>query len=163
MPSEADRMVLLTNLEEAREKRRTAEFRAATRVHAGAAAAAQDAARKHLAARHQRQVALSQSYAEIIGSRPINDVQALRTAEQILAQRQSAAGAAQQQADAAEQQASAACELARAALQIASQRKSRRSRIADLLKAQESRAAMTAEEQSVADELIDRFRGEASG
>lgn len=163
MPRKAHRMMLLTRLEEAREKQRTAEFRAAARAHAGAAAAAQDAAREHLAARHQRQVVLSQSYAEIVGLRPINDVEALRTAEQMLAQRERAFGAAQQEADAAERQAAVACEQARAALQAASQRKSRRSRIAELLKDQESRAAVTAEEQSVSDELIDRFRGEVSG
>jgi hypothetical protein len=155
-------MMLLARVEEARENRRRADLLIAKEAHAEAVAGAEHAASTYLVTCEQRQAVLRQRYQTIRGERSDIDVQDLRSTEQILAERRDSAAHKQHAAEARKREAYAASERAREALQAVSQRRLRRSRMADMLKKTERRAAMIAEEESVSDELMDRFRGTAA-
>jgi hypothetical protein len=155
-------MALLARVEEARETRRRTELLAAQNAHANAVAAAENAARQHASTREQRQTVLRQNYAMIVGRRSAEDVRDLRDTEQRLIARQESARQAQHAAESAERTAFAECEKARELLRDVAMRCLRRSKTAEMLKQTERRAATMAEEESVAEELMDRIRGTAA-
>lgn len=163
MRSRAEGMTLLARVEAARENRRRAELVSAEEAHAEATARAEDAAQAYLRTCEQREAVLRQRYQTIRGVRSDVEVQGLRSAEQILAERRNAAGKAQRAAQAGEQEAFVAAEQARETFQAVSLRRLRRSRMADMLRLDEKRAALIAEEETISDELADRFRGAANG
>ncbi len=92
----------------------------------------------------------------MLGLQSSLDIQALRAVEQQMAARQHEADAQQRDAEQAAREAGVALEGARDALRLVSQRSLRRSRLADTLRRVDALAAMTAEEEAVADELMDR-------
>jgi len=154
--SRADSMRLLARVESARENRYRAELRTAELAQEAADARVRNAADEAVRMREQRRTLLRRDYGKAMGRHPSQDIQALRTFEQKLAEQQQAALAEQQAADFMAQEARAACDRARDTLRMVSQRSLRRDRMADTLRRQDALAAMTAEEEAVADELMDR-------
>lgn len=154
--SRADRMKLLARVEVARETRCRSAVKAAEAAHAAANAAAEAAAARAVQARHERQAVLRQDYQAMLGLQSFLDIQTLRAVEQQMAARQHEAVAHQQDAERAAREAGVALDGARDALRLVSQRSLRRNRLADTLRRADVLAAMTAEEEAVADELMDR-------
>ncbi len=154
--SRADRMKLLARVEVARETRCRAAVKAAEAAHADAAAAAEAATARAMEARRDRQTVLRQDYQAMLGLQSSLDIQTLRIVEQQMAARQHEAVAQQQDAERAAREAGVALDEAREALRLVSQRSLRRNRLADTLRRADALAAMTAEEEAVADELMDR-------
>ena len=154
--SRADSMRLLARVESAREDRCRAEMRSAERVQRAAEARFRNAAEEAARAREQRRTLLRRDYGKALGRHPSHDIQALRASEQKLAEQQHAALTEQQAADLVAQQARAACDRTRDTLRVVSQRSLRRGHMADTLRRQDALAATAAEEEAVADELMDR-------
>ncbi len=155
--SRADSMRLLARVEAAREDRRRAELRTAELAQHSADIRVRDAADQAARMRERRRLLLRRDYGKVLGQHLSHDILALRTSEQQLAERQQAALAEQQAADRLAQAAQATCDRARNALSVVSQRSLRRGRMADTLRRQEALAALAAEEEAVADELMDRL------
>ena len=149
-------MRLLARVEVARETRCRTAVKAAEAVHADAVAAAEAAAAHAVQARKDRQTVLRQDYQAMLGVQSSLDIQALRAVEQQMAARQHEADAQQRDAEQAAREAGVALNGARDAFRLVSQRSLRRSRLADMLRRADALAAMTAEEEAVADELMDR-------
>ena len=149
-------MRLLARVEVARETRCRAAVKAAEAMHAAAVAAATAAAAGAIQARKDRHTVLRQDYQAMLGLQSSLDIQALRAVEQQMAARQHEADARQRDAEQAAREAGVALDGARDALRLVSQRSLRRSRLADTLRRADVLAAMTAEEEAVADELMDR-------
>ncbi len=152
----ADRMRLLARVEVARETRCRAAVKAAEAGCAAADASADAATARAAEARRDRQTVLRQDYQAMLGVQSSLDVQALRAVEQQMAARQHEAAARQQDAERAARQARTALDEARKALRLVSQRSLRRNQLADTLRRADALAAMAAEEDAVADELMDR-------
>ena len=154
--SRADSMRLLARVESAREDRCRAEMSNAELVQQAADARFRSATEEGARAQEQRRTLLRRDYSKALGRHPSQDIQALRAFEQRLAEQQHAALAEQQAADLVAREARAACDRARDTLRMVSQRSLARGRIADTLRRQETLVAMAAEEEAVADELMDR-------
>lgn len=154
--SRADSMRLLARVESAREDRCRAEMRTAELAQQTADARFENATKEVERTREQRRKLLRRDYGKLLGRHPSHDIQALRAFEQKLAEQQQAAVAEQQAADSLAREVRAACDRVRDTLRVVSQRNLRRGRMADTLGRQDTLAAMTAEEEAVADELMDR-------
>lgn len=154
--SRAGRMQLLARVETARESRCRSSWKQAEAAfetaeqQARAAATALDRTREECAS------LLRQDYGAALGLHVSRDIQTLRALEMRVAARQAAALAVQQTAEQAARAASAVLQQAHEAWQVVSQRSQRRTRLADTLRQGDALAAMVAEEEAVADELMDR-------
>ncbi|MBE7211994.1 MAG: hypothetical protein INR65_13320 [Gluconacetobacter diazotrophicus] len=153
----ARKMQLLARVEQAREVRCRAMLRSAetawnaARTRADAAAAAADAVAR------DRDRRLRDAYGAMLGEQRAQAVQTLRAVELDLAARQETARRDREAAETMADQAMAACREARAVLRAVSSRSQRRVRLADTLRRAEAQAAQAAEEEAIADELMDRI------
>ncbi len=149
-------MQLLARVETARESRCRAVWKQAEAMFAAADRQARDATAELERTRHECRSALRRDYGAALGLHAARDIQSLRAVELQLAARHAAAMAVQQATEKAAQEALALLEQAHAALRLVSQRSQRRTRLSDTLRRADVLAAMTAEEEAVADELMDR-------
>jgi hypothetical protein len=158
-PNRADRMQLLARVETARESRRRSELAVADDRLQAATASAVEAANRFECAREERRQTLSRLYADAVGQRRSTYIRGLRETEEVLAWHQETALQGSNAAEAARLQAAAERDEAQDALRAASMRAMRRGRMADTLKQQEKHAAMIAEEEQLADEVLERIAG----
>lgn len=134
---------------------RAALREATDRLHA-AQDALRTAERAHIAARQDRHDRLRKSYDTLPGQQAPHDIHALRASEEHLLARERQARARCEVASGGVEQATAAQAEAQATLRAAIQQRLRRTEIAVRLEAEARRVALAAEEEAIADELMDR-------
>lgn len=153
----ARKMQLLARVEQAREVRCRVMLGEAETVLSLARSRVEDAEATALRRCEERHATLRGTYDRLLGAQNAGTIHALRITEQLLFEQEATARRARTAAEAAAGEALAACQAARDTLRLVSLRSERRGQLADTLRREAALSAQRAEEETTADELMDRI------